>query len=76
MKLIFLAFVFFAGFSTAVYMLGDAGQPETSSAKTEFIEQFNHGMHKCFEVAKTATVQATKLIKQKMDERQVVAKGE
>ena len=75
MKLIFMAFVFFAGFATAIHMVGDVDQ-QANSSKAQFVQSFNCGMNKCLAVAKVATIQATKFIKQKMDERQVAQQSQ
>ena len=82
-KLIFLLIVYFAGFATAIYMLapvpegrgveGVEGEKSFafSALKTnEFAASFNSGMHKSIDFTKDATIQISKLLKQKIDERE------
>jgi hypothetical protein len=75
-KFVFLLMVYFAGFATAIYCLAptpEAQMSEESSghsaAKAEFVQSFNVAMHKCLEVAKDITLEASRLIKQKLDEK-------
>jgi hypothetical protein len=78
-KFVFLLMVYFAGFATAIYCLVPAPENQMnerfqessgySSAKTEFVQSFNVGMHKCLEVAKDISVEVSELIKQKLDEK-------
>jgi len=78
-KFVFLLIVYFAGFATAIYCLVPAPENQMnekfqessgySSAKAGFVQSFNVAMHKCLNVAKDISVEMSKLIKQKLDER-------
>jgi hypothetical protein len=76
-KFVFLLMVYFAGFATAIYCLMPAPEAQMSGESSEhsaaraeqFAQSFNVGMHKCLEVAKDVTLEASRLIKQKLDER-------
>ena len=86
-KFIFIFIVYFAGFSTAIYLL--APPPENESGKfnekglitssfdsEEFIASFNTGMHKCVDFGKEAALRTAKFIKDKIQEKQLQAKRE
>jgi hypothetical protein len=78
-KFVFMLVVYFAGFATAIYCLVPVPENQMSekfqessgysSAKAEFVQSFNVGMHKCLRVAKNISVEVSKLIKQKLDEK-------
>ena len=77
-RIIFILFVYFAGFSTAVYYLAPAAvegeaavvQAEISeNSSQEFLQSFNAGMHKCVDVAKDATIRAGGFIKGRLEEK-------
>ncbi len=85
-KLIFLLVVYFAGFATAIYCLapvpesqylqnGEKGFAYSAIKSDEFAKSFNTGMHKCLDFAKDAAWRAGKLIKQKLDERNLQSDG-
>lgn len=82
-KFVFLLIVYFAGFATAIYTL--APVPENKASKTmaettavysafksdEFAKSFNSGIHKCIDFGKDAAWRTAKLIKQKIEEKQL-----
>ena len=78
--------VFFAGYATAVYTLmpvpdHQANQGEkmhekktfnaSSLQSSEFAQSLNTGIHKCFDIAKEAACRTAKLVKEKIEQRQV-----
>lgn len=78
-KLISTLLVFFAGFSTAIYILAPApksdateyakrDEPKAKFNSEEFVEDFNSGMHKCIEFGKEAALRTGKLIREKFKE--------
>ena len=78
-KFIFLLIVYFAGFSTAIYMLAPAPEGSAdqsfssiSSASTfdsqEFAKSFNAGIHKCLVFGKVAAIHTAEFIKEKVQE--------
>ncbi len=82
MKIIFLMFVYFAGFATSMYILGpepvdqissDCGYKEnlelSESNSNKFAESFNSGMYTCMGFAKDVSIRMTQLVKQKLEER-------
>ncbi len=81
-KFIFLLMVYFAGFATAIYCLAPVPEnqgPEFGEKSfafsvlksDEFAKSFNSGMHKCIDFGKEAALRAGKIIKEKLDERQL-----
>ena len=88
MKFIFLLFVYFAGFATAVYVFVPLPDQQTdsydcdyeSSADSpsvietgQFAQSLNAGLHKCVSVAKAIIIRTASAIKQKLHERQQLA---
>lgn len=78
-KFIFMLIVYFAGFSTAIYMLAPAPEGGTnksfgipfSSSKfdsQEFVKSFNAGIHKCLAFGKVAACHTADFIKEKIEE--------
>jgi len=85
-KLVFLLMVYFAGFATAIYCVAPAPEGQSAQAcdkkfaystlkSDEFAKSFNSGMHKCIDFGKDAALRVGKVIKEKLDERQVEADG-
>ena len=86
-KLVFLLIVYFGGFATAIYTLApvqaNASQSKMTEQKSslypttfksdEFIKSLNSGLHKCIEFGKEAALRTAKLIKQKIEQRQLQA---
>lgn len=83
-KFIFLLIVYFAGFSSAIYMLapppeGRTDQPGGTDNQHlnfnsgEFVKSFNSGMHKCIDLGKVAALHTAKYIKEKVQEKQLQA---
>ena len=81
-KFVFLLIVYFAGFATAIYCLAPApvNQGIEPSEKNfvysalksdEFAKSFNTGMHKCIDFGKDVAWRTGRLIKQKLNERNV-----
>jgi len=77
-KFVFLLFVYFTGFATAVYCLApvpaDAGQNQQEKSfvssivkSDEFALSFNEQMHKCLNFTKDMALSAGKFIKQRFD---------
>jgi len=76
-RFVFLLFVYFAGFATAVYVLspsseaGDSGQSIKNVLNSgQFAEAVNTGMHKCMDLGKDIAGRASILIKEKLEEVQ------
>ena len=80
-KFIFLFIVYFAGFSTAIYMLapppegsdyqfGAAANSHLNFDSQEFVKSFNSGMHKCVDFGKETTIRTVKYIREKIREQQ------
>lgn len=85
-KFIFLLMVYFAGFATAIYCFAPVSENQSikfdeksfafSALKSdEFAKSFNSGMHKCIDLGKEAALRAAKIIKEKLDERQLQSDG-
>lgn len=85
-KLIFLLMVYFAGFATAIYCIAPVPENQTSETcersfafsavkSDEFAKSFNSGMHKCIDFGKDAALRVGKILKEKLDERQLEAEG-
>lgn len=85
-KLIFLLIVYFAGFATAIYYFVPVSDEQTSELcgtdsvfsdvkSDEFARSFNSGLHKCVDFGKDAVCRVYKVIKQKLEERQVQNEG-
>lgn len=81
-KFIFLFIVYFAGFSSAIYIL--APPPENHERlldsnthfnfdSDEFVKSFNSGMHKCVDFGKEAAQRTAEYIKEKVNEKQTQA---
>jgi len=76
-KFVFLLMVYFAGFATAIYCLlpapeaqmGEESSEHSAARAGQFAQSFNVGMHKCLDVAKDISVEVSRLIKQKLDQR-------
>lgn len=82
-KFIFLLVVYFAGFATAIYALSPVpesriSQPcegsfcDSAFKSDEFAQTFNAKMHEYLGVAKDAARRASELVKQKLDDRQLM----
>lgn len=78
-KFIFMLIVYFAGFTSAIYML--APTPEGGTGKSinipfssskldseEFVKSFNAGIHKCLAIGKVAACHTAEFIKEKIEE--------
>ena len=83
-KFIFLLIVYFGGFATAIYCFAPVDQTSNTGERSfvyptiksdEFAKSFNTGMHKCIDFGKEAALRVGKLIKQKLDERQIQIDG-
>ena len=83
-KILFLLIIYFAGYATAIYSSMPSGEiqvyqkyernlEESASAlkSDEFVQTFNAGVHKCLEIARDAGLHAARVIKQKIQERQM-----
>ena len=81
-KFIFLLMVYFAGFATAIYCIAPAPDKQSSEScgkslafselkSDEFAKSFNTGMHKCIDFGKDAALRVGKILKQKLEERQL-----
>jgi len=76
--------VYVAGFATAVYCLlpapetqpGEESSESSAVRREQFVQSFNVGMHKCLDVAKEISVEVSRLIKQKLDQRQANSRAE
>jgi len=81
-KLVFILIVYFAGFATAVYCL--APVPESDSVQScekgllysalksdEFAQSFGNQLHKCADFSKDIAWRVGRLIRQKVDDRQL-----
>jgi len=80
-KFIFLLIVYFAGFATAIYYVAPAPDKQSSEScgkelafsavkSDEFVKSFNAGMHKCIDFGREAALRISKILKQKIEERQ------
>ena len=82
-KLVRLLVVYFAGFATAIYTL--APEPEKQARRgrdkdlayatfksDKLAKSFNSGMHKCIDLGKDAASRAGKLIRHKLNERELL----
>ena len=79
-KLIFMFILYFAGFATAIYLLGPPPKSEPGQEKLpngiekvfenfdsqEFVNSFNTGMHKCVDFGKDAAARTAKYIKEQV----------
>ena len=81
-KLITLLIVYFAGFATAIYVLGPTPQgatpariPGTEIDSEAFVQRFNEGMHKAAATGKEIAVRAGKYMKDKMQDMDIKADG-
>ncbi len=85
-KLIFLLMVYFAGFATAIYCIAPVPENRTSETRErsfafsavksdEFAKSFNSGMHKCIDFGKDAAMRVGKILKEKIEERQLQSEG-
>jgi len=88
-KFVFLLIVYFGGFATAIYTLAPVQENKTNASQSkmtaqksslypafksdEFTKSLNTGLHKCIEFCKDAALRTAKLIKQKIEERQLQA---
>jgi len=85
-KFVFLLIVYFAGFATAIYTLAPvpennaARRPslvarltghESRITSQELAKSVNTGIHKCIDFGKDAAWRTAKLIKQKIDQKQL-----
>ena len=78
-KFVFMLIVYFAGFATAIYCLAPAPQEGArpklhvadvgAALKSEqWARSINSGIHKCVDLGKEATLEAARLIHEKMQE--------
>ncbi len=85
-KLIFLLIVYFAGFATAIYCIAPVPENQTSETRErsfafsavksdEFAKSFNSGMHKCIDFGKDTALRVGKILKEKIEERQLQSEG-
>jgi len=83
-KFVFLLMVYVAGFATAIYCLvpapetqpGEKSSASSAASREQFVQSFNVGMHKCLDVAKQISLEVSRLIKQKLDQRQANSRAE
>ncbi|MFZ2146667.1 MAG: hypothetical protein WAV28_05545 [Sedimentisphaerales bacterium] len=89
-KFVFFLIVYFAGFATAIYTLAPvpennaARRPslvaqltghESRITSQDFAKSVNTGIHKCIDFGKDAAWRTAKLIKQKIDQKQLRTDG-
>ena len=78
-KFVFMLIVYFAGFATAIYILGPAPENQAADNSTkdfldstvksgDFAASFNSGMHKCVEMGKEAACRVAQFLKEKINE--------